>query len=65
MILVNSKSFYTFSKDISPKVIVLARLEFELAYFGAAVQRLGYYTTGTPTAMVLLDVIIREYCKVS
>ena len=33
----------TFPKGISPKVNVIARLEFELAYFEAAVQRFSHY----------------------
>ena len=37
------KAVYTFDKSISPKVNVIARLEFELAYFQTAIQHLGYY----------------------
>ena len=32
-----NKGVHTFPKGISPKVNVIARLEFELAYFEAAV----------------------------
>ena len=34
---VTIKVVYTFSKDICPKVNVIARLEFELAYYDSAV----------------------------
>ena len=37
------KRVYTFPKGISPKVNVIAQLEFELAYFEAAVQRYSHY----------------------
>ena len=33
------KGVRTFPKGICPKVIVIARLEFELAYYDSAVQR--------------------------
>ena len=32
------KGFHMFSKGISPKVDILARLEFELAYYDVTVQ---------------------------
>ena len=42
---------HTFSKGISPKVNVIARLEFELAYFETAIQHLSHYTIDLlPTA---------------
>ena len=34
---------------ISPKVNVIARLEFKLSYFEAAVQHGCHYATGTPS----------------
>ena len=37
-----------FSLGNSPKVNVIARLEFELAYFGAAVQHVSHNTAVTP-----------------
>ena len=43
MILFKNKVVYTFPK----KVIVIARLEFELAYYNSAVHRLNHYTTRT------------------
>ena len=39
------KGIYTFPNGICPKVNVKARLEFELAYYGSAVQRFNHYTT--------------------
>ena len=41
------KRVHTFSRDIRPKVNVMARLEIELAYYIVAVQYVGLYTTGT------------------
>ena len=37
-----------FSKDISPKVNVMAWPEFEIAYYDLLVQLFSHYTTGTP-----------------
>ena len=34
-------------KSICPKVNVIARLEFEIAYYDSAVQRINHYTTKT------------------
>ena len=42
--LVNS----TFPKGICPKVNVIARLEYELAYYDSAVHRFTHYATRTP-----------------
>ena len=39
---------HTFPKGICPKVNVIARLEFELAYYDFAVHRFNHYTTRTP-----------------
>ena len=38
-----------FPESICPKVFVIARLEFELAYYDPAVHRFNHYTPGTPT----------------
>ena len=35
---------YIFPKNISPKVNVIVRLEFEFAYFKATVQYFSHYT---------------------
>ena len=42
------KGVDTFPKGICPKVIVIGRLEFELAYYDSAVHRFNRYTTTTP-----------------
>ena len=34
-----------FAKDICPKVNVIARLEYELAYYDSAALRFNHYTT--------------------
>ena len=39
------KGVHTFPKDICPKVNVIARLEFELAYYDFAVHHFNHYTT--------------------
>ena len=39
------KGVHTFPKGISPKVNVVAQLEFELANYDSAVHRLNHYTT--------------------
>ena len=38
---------FTFPKGISPKVNVIARLEFELAYYDVVVQYVSHYATTT------------------
>ena len=38
---------YTISKSICLKVSIIGWLEFELAYFGTAVQHMNHYATGT------------------
>ena len=40
-----NKGVHTFPKSVSSNVNVIARLEFELAYFEAAVQHISYYAT--------------------
>ena len=46
---------HTFPKGICPKVDVLARLEFELAFYDSAVLRINHNTTGTPPDMWLVN----------
>ena len=49
------KGVHTFSKGIWPKVNVIARLEYELAYYNSAVHRFNHYTTRTlPRTVVVL-----------
>ena len=42
------KRVHTFPKGICPKVNVIARLEYELAYYDSVVHRFNNYTTRTP-----------------
>ena len=42
------KGVHTFPKGIFPKVNVIARLEYELTYYGSALHRFKNYTTTTP-----------------
>ena len=46
------KGVYTFPKGICPKVNVIARPEYELAYYDSTVHRCNHYTTRTPTEEV-------------
>ena len=50
--------FNTFTKVISPKVNTIAWLEFELAYFEAAVQHFSHYATGIPPVFKLILVYL-------
>ena len=45
------KGVHTFPKGICPKVNVIARLEFELAYNDSAVRRFNHYTTRMRTCV--------------
>ena len=42
------KGVHTFPNGICPKVNVIVRLEYELAYYDFAVHRFNHYTTRTP-----------------
>ena len=42
------KGVHTFPRGICPKVNVIVRLEYELAYYHSAVHRFNHYTTRTP-----------------
>ena len=42
------KGVHTFPKGICPKVNIIVRLEYELAYNDSAVHRFNHYTTRTP-----------------
>ena len=42
------KGFIPFLKGICPKVNMISRLEFELAYYHSTVQSFNHYTTITP-----------------
>ena len=41
------KGVHIFPKGIYPKVNVIERLEYELAYYDSAVQRFNHYATKT------------------
>ena len=43
--------YYLFPKGICLKVNVLARLEYELAFYDSAVHRLNHYTTSPPSTV--------------
>ena len=43
-----NKGVHAFPKGICPKVNVIARLEYEFAYYDSAVHRFNHYTTRTP-----------------
>ena len=45
-----NKGIHTFPKSICPKVNVIARLEYELAYYDSAVHRFNHYATRTLTS---------------
>ena len=52
------KGVHTFLKGICPKGNVIARLEYELAYYDSSVHRFNHYTTRTtpsPTVVVLFN----------
>ncbi len=42
------KGVHTFPNGICSKVNVIARLEYELAYYDSAVHRFNHYATRTP-----------------
>ena len=42
---------HTFPKGICPKVNVIARLEYKLAYYNSAVHRFNHYTMRTPPSI--------------
>ena len=50
----DDKGVHTFPKGICPKVNVIARLEYELAYYDSVVHRFNHYTTRTPLNLYYL-----------
>ena len=54
------REFITFLGNISTKVSVIARLEFELAYFQDAVRHFSYHTRRTP-ACVCMRVTVKDW----
>ena len=53
------KGVHTFPKGICPKVNVIVRLEFELAYYNPAVHRFTHYTT-RPHPTSVLDLTLNN-----
>ena len=49
------KRVHTFLKGLCPKVNVIARLGYELAYYDSAVHRFNHYTTRTTPAAFLCN----------
>ena len=45
------KGVHTFPNGICPKVNVIARLEYEPAFYDSAVHRFNHYTTNTPPSL--------------
>ena len=45
---------HTFLINIRQKMIVIARLEFELDYYYVTVQHISLYTTRTPSPLITL-----------
>ena len=50
------KVIHTFLKSIGPKVNLIDRLEFELAYYDVAVEYISHYATGTLTLIFVSSV---------
>ena len=40
-----------FPNDISPKVNIIAQLEFELTHYNVVVQHISHYNIGTPHSL--------------
>ena len=54
---------HTFPKGICPKVNVIARLEYELAYYDSTVHRFNHYTTRTlMSKQVSSDYVCHAQC---
>ena len=66
MVLINPslegiRKVIPFPKGVSPKVNVIARLEFELAYYDVTIQNVSHYTTSPRSAVAkVLDCNIVE-----
>ena len=56
-------SVHVFPKGIYPKVNVIVRLEFELAYYDSAVECFNHYTPDTPPDCLLNTHFL--FCSVS
>ena len=62
MVLVSweDKGVHTFPKGICPKVNVIARLEYELAYYDSAVHRFNTTRTPPPPQPVYIEALIHS-----
>ena len=58
------KGVHTFPKGICPKVNVIARLEFELAYYDSAVHRFNHYTTRRPPCVCACACVCVLYLRI-
>ena len=52
--------FIPFPRVFAWKVSVIARLEYELAYYDSAVHRFNHYTTRTPPDGILYELYVTE-----
>ena len=57
------RGFNIFPKVISPKVNVIARLEFEHVYFKAAVQQFSLYAPETLRGYQNIAILLTHSCK--
>ena len=57
------KGVHTFPKGICPKVNIISRLKYELAYYGSAVHRFNHYTTRTPSDLPFDLWFLRSFSK--
>ena len=55
----------TFTKGICPKVNVIMKLEFELAYYDSVIHCFNHYTTRTTPSFCWLNSLINSSCKIS
>ena len=64
MTKVGDKLVHTFPKGISLKVNVIARLEFELTYYDAAVQHISHYSPPIISSEITLeDMMYNKKCR--
>ena len=54
------KRIHTLPKGICPKMNIIARLEFELAYNDFAIQCFNHYTMSSPRRIILVKIINKK-----